>query len=72
MLLGVRIGGEEQKVFNIGAFMFAAMTAIVLGMLISESYGEHITRITNLAEAFGRLDDEIIPMRMGSHGKFLM
>lgn len=62
-LLLIASGAYTQKAriltaFTIGAWIFGFMTLVVLWMLIVNTLNERIDSMTELAKAYGQLDDE--------------
>ena len=56
--LSSKAQGKVLLALNVGAFVFAVMTATVLWMLIVENYGNLIDKMSNFAAIFAKLDDE--------------
>lgn len=57
MLLGAKYP-RVQWVWNLGAFAFALMTAIVLALLVLEALNERVRVMIDFANAIAKLDDE--------------
>jgi hypothetical protein len=58
MALGAKAPARLALALNIGALIFAGMTAAVLWMLIVQTLGEHLEKQTRFAEVFNTLDEE--------------
>jgi len=58
IMLGARAQGRVLFALNIGAFAFALMTAIILGLIVLESLNRRVEVMTNWMTEFGKLDDE--------------
>lgn len=56
--VGAKAQGRVLTALNIGALVFALMTAVVLWMLIIESANRRVDVMTDWMKEFSRLDDE--------------
>lgn len=56
--LGARAQGRVLTALTIGAFIFAIMTAVILGLLILEGLNRRVEVMINFAKEIGKLDDE--------------
>lgn len=56
--MGARARGQVLLALNIGAFIFAVMTAVVLALIALESWRENVRVMVDWMIAFGKLDDE--------------
>lgn len=58
MLIGVWMGEKYSRIWNIGALIFALMTAAVLWLMLIDAYGYNTDRMTEFTRAYSQLDEE--------------
>lgn len=58
LLLGARTQGKVLDALNVGAVIFAIITAVIMALIVVESLNERMRVMTEWMIAFGKLDDE--------------